>query len=274
MDTRRILNVVPDGPDARDIQVKFEKPSLLAKMINGNPLPSSVDLRSRTPVVYDQLSIGSCVSNAICAAHEYLQSKQGVTSVIRPSRLYLYYYTRKAAGQTKVDSGSSIRDGIKCMGGRGACSEKLYAYDVLLWATEPPPECTAEAYKNRCKIYARVPKTQYNMESCLSAGIPIVFGMHLYESFNYEGGVNKTGIMVAPDKKKEKRLGGHALLIIGFNRYNRQFLVRNSWGPNWGMRGHLQIPYDVMLSDLTFDHWSLSLVATPPTGASLKGVSP
>eukprot|EP00952_Eustigmatos_sp_NYUAD-ZCMA_P013969 54920-Eustigmatos_ZCMA.PRE.1 len=60
METRRILNCCPDTPDPRDLKLQFDKPSFLAKIVNGNPLPSSVDLRSRMPVVYDQLSIGSC----------------------------------------------------------------------------------------------------------------------------------------------------------------------------------------------------------------------
>eukprot|EP00952_Eustigmatos_sp_NYUAD-ZCMA_P008894 36863-Eustigmatos_ZCMA.PRE.1 len=72
-----------------------------------------------------------------------------------------------------------------------------------------------------------------------------------------------------PDKKKEAKLGGHAVVIVGFNRYKRQSLVRNSWSVNWGVRGYFYMSYDIMLSDLTFDHWSLSMVATPPPGASI-----
>eukprot|EP00952_Eustigmatos_sp_NYUAD-ZCMA_P012755 51080-Eustigmatos_ZCMA.PRE.1 len=223
METRRILNVVPDGPDARDLQVKFEKPSFLARVVNGNPLPSSVDLRSRFPPVYDQLSIGSCTCNATAAVHEYLQSRQGIKTVMRPSRLYLYYYTRKAAGHAKQDSGASIRDAVKCIGGRGTCWETQWPYNILNWATEPGPECSVNAHLNRCKIYARVQKTQHDLESCLSAGVPVIFGFHVFESFFYEGGVSKTGLMVMPDKKKEQRLGGHACVIVAFNRYKRVF---------------------------------------------------
>eukprot|EP00952_Eustigmatos_sp_NYUAD-ZCMA_P009836 40551-Eustigmatos_ZCMA.PRE.1 len=95
---RRILNCVPDGPDARDLKLQFQPTSILTKVVNGNPLPGSVDLRNKMPVVYDQLSLGSCSCNATAAAHEYLQMRQESPNVFRPSRLYLYYYTRKAAG--------------------------------------------------------------------------------------------------------------------------------------------------------------------------------
>eukprot|EP00952_Eustigmatos_sp_NYUAD-ZCMA_P010578 43236-Eustigmatos_ZCMA.PRE.1 len=169
----------------------------------------------------------------------------------------------------RIDSGSTIRDGVKCMGGRGACSEKLYAYDVLLWANEPPPECTAEAFKNRAKIYARVSKNQHDLESCLAAGVPVVFGFFVYESFTDPNGVAKTGIMTMPDTKKEAKLGGHAVVLVGFNRYKRQFLVRNSWGLKFGVRGYIYMPYELLLSDMTFDFWSMSMVSTPPPGASI-----
>eukprot|EP00952_Eustigmatos_sp_NYUAD-ZCMA_P007742 32614-Eustigmatos_ZCMA.PRE.1 len=82
-------------------------------------------------------------------------------------------------------------------------------------------------------------------------------------------GVGKTGIMAMPDKKKETLLGGHAVVLVGFNRYRKQFLVRNSWGLNWEVRGYFYIPYDLMLSNLTFDFWSMSMVATPPPGANI-----
>ena len=40
--------------------------------------------------------------------------------------------------------------------------------------------------------------------------------------------------------------GGHAMLIVGYDDARGAWLVRNSWGPEWGDLGHLWIAYDVM----------------------------
>eukprot|EP00952_Eustigmatos_sp_NYUAD-ZCMA_P007375 31271-Eustigmatos_ZCMA.PRE.1 len=68
----------------------------------------------------------------------------------------------------------------------------MWPYDVIKYTTQPPPECDTNAYANRCNIYARVEKSQYQLESCLSTGIPIVFGFQVWSSFMDPDGVVKT----------------------------------------------------------------------------------
>ena len=44
-------------------------------------------------------------------------------------------------------------------------------------------------------------------------------------------------------KKSERVLGGHAVLAVGFNDKQKRFIVRNSWGPGWGLQGYFTMPY-------------------------------
>lgn len=49
--------------------------------------------------------------------------------------------------------------------------------------------------------------------------------------------------MSSPDSKGIMSLdgkieGGHAFCVIGYHRQRRLFLVKNSWGRNWGMNGY------------------------------------
>ena len=44
----------------------------------------------------------------------------------------------------------------------------------------------------------------------------------------------------------EKLLGGHTVAVVGFDD-NYGFLVRNSWGIDWGIEGHCFIPYEYIL---------------------------
>ena len=79
------------------------------------------------------------------------------------------------------------------------------------------------------------------MKDCLSSGLPFVFGFGVYESFETKE-VAETGIMPIP-KKNEKLLGGHAIMAVGYNDEKEHFIIRNSWGIDWGDRGYFYMPY-------------------------------
>lgn len=56
--------------------------------------------------------------------------------------------------------------------------------------------------------------------------------------------------------KKEKMLGCHAVLAVGFNQESKRFLIRNSWGPRWGRAGYGTMPFDY-LETLADDFWTI-----------------
>jgi C1A family cysteine protease len=62
--------------------------------------------------------------------------------------------------------------------------------------------------------------------------------------------------------KTEKSLGGHAVLIVGYDDAKRQFRVRNSWGPSWGLKGYFLMPYDYVVNpNLASDFWVLQQIS-------------
>jgi C1A family cysteine protease len=61
---------------------------------------------------------------------------------------------------------------------------------------------------------------------------------------------------------KEKQVGGHAVLAVGYEDTQQHFIVRNSWGRGWAMRGHFTVPYTYLFdSNLADDFWTTRLVA-------------
>ncbi|OGR53521.1 MAG: hypothetical protein A2049_02005 [Elusimicrobia bacterium GWA2_62_23] len=49
-----------------------------------------------------------------------------------------------------------------------------------------------------------------------------------------------------------KRLGGHAVLLVGYNDEEEYFIVKNSWGTDWGENGFFRIDYSQMHSLVVF----------------------
>jgi C1A family cysteine protease len=89
-----------------------------------------------------------------------------------------------------------------------------------------------------------------------------VFGFTVYESFESEQ-VAKTGKVPLPPRS-EQVLGGHAVLAVGYNDAQQSFIVRNSWGPNWGMKGYFWMPYGYVTDpQLASDFWAIYTVEEP-----------
>ena len=218
---------VPDIPDHRDIM--FRKVYRIPAK-----LPPSVDLRPKCSPVEDQGQLGSCTANALVGGTEFLMIKDK-KPFADLSRLFVYYNERVIEHTVNQDSGAMIRDGIKTLAKQGVCTEKLWPYNIKQFTKKPTAACYKEALKYKITSYQRI-DTVDEMRSCLADGFPFVFGFTVYESFESQK-VAKTGVVPMP-KPREKVLGGHAVLGVGYNDAQKRFVVRNSWGVSWGMKGY------------------------------------
>lgn len=253
----------PDPPDPRD------KKMLVRTMAH---LPSSADLRDKMPPVYDQGDLGSCTANAIAGAHEYNQKVQ-LQTAFTPSRLAIYYDERVIEGTVQADAGAFIRDGMKVVSTQGAASEALWPYDISRYTMQPPQSFYEEARKHACIQYAAVPRSLGAFKTLLAAADPdpIVFGFSVPENFESQE-CARDGMLFLPGSR-EPMLGGHAVLIVGYDdnivfkrsgyrTSNGGFLVRNSWGPGWGIGGYFWMPYGYITNpNLSDDFWVLRRVA-------------
>ena len=245
---------VPDLPDHRDFLFAAPVETVAA-------LPTSIDLRPKCPrEVYDQGQLGSCTANAIAGALEFEQLRQGLKS-FTPSRLFIYYNERAMEGTVNSDGGARIRDGIKSVGSIGACPETDWPYDISKFAEKPPVVPAFEdAPLGKAIQYLRVPQILHQMKGCLASGYPFVFGFTVYDSFEGDQ-VAQTGVVPMPSPV-EKVLGGHAVVAVGYDDASQRFVVRNSWGPKWGMQGYCTMPYAYLTDgNLADDFWTIRLVA-------------
>jgi len=243
---------IRDLPDARD----FIYAAPLIRFPQG--LPQSIDLRSLCPPVYDQGQLGSCTANGISGAIEFDQHKLG-TAEFAPSRLFIYYNERVIEGTVNQDSGAQVRDGIKVVSTLGAPPETDWPYDITKFAQKPPAVAYTDAKKDLVSAYSRVNQNLLQMQGCLADGYPFVFGFTVYESFESPT-VAQTGIVPMP-ASGEKVLGGHCVCAVGYDDSTRTFIIRNSWGPGWGLKGYCTMPYEYLLNaQLASDFWTIRTV--------------
>jgi len=236
----------PDLPDVRDRKLAITAPPAL---------PDHVDLRDQCPPVYDQGQLGSCTANAIAAALEFDQKKQGLKE-FTPARLYIYYNERVIEGTVGQDAGAQIRDGIKSVNKVGAPPENEWPYKISIFTRKPSPKAYRDGKKHPAVQYASVAQTLPQLQGALAQGLPFVFGFSVYESFE-SNEVSNTGEVPLPGVD-EQLLGGHAVLAVGYDNASSRFIVRNSWGTDWGLKGYFTMPYDYLTNnDLADDFWTI-----------------
>ena len=241
-----------DLPDGRDFM--YGAPAEVVRQ-----LPESVDLRPGCPPVYDQGQLGSCTANAIGGALEFAQIKQKSKSPFTPSRLFIYYNERVIEHTVDSDSGAQIRDGVKSVHKLGAPPETDWPYDINQFSQKPPEKAYTDAKNYQTILYQRVTPTLGQLKGCLASGFPFVFGFTVYESFESQEMAN-TGHLGMPGSG-EKQLGGHAVLAVGYQDSSQAFIVRNSWGADWGIKGYFTMPYPYLLQGtLASDFWTIRSV--------------
>ena len=221
--------------------------------------PNIVDLRRYCSPIENQGSLGSCTGQAIAGAIELLNKRSGKHNDI--SRLFIYYYERLMLGTVNYDSGAYIRDGIKVTNHYGASLESLWPHDVRKFRQEPITEAKNDALNRKVTRYERV----NDFNGCIDAltnGYPIVMGFYVYDSFMSKN-VARTGNMPYPNTKREKLLGGHAVLLVGYDKRRKVFIARNSWGTNWGDIGYFYMPFDIVRPNMSSDYWIIKSVNNP-----------
>ncbi len=248
MSKRKNLGWLPDEFDERDFVYKSKKTSA--------QFPSVVDHRKRYFRAWDQGDLGSCTAHAASAACMFLDVYDRDMPVVVPSRIFVYYATRTLEGTKHSDSGATLRNTIKAIATWGYPPEDKWPYDIRKFTIRPPEEVISLAAKERIKSYERLGRDLDHFREVIAEGHPIILGFAVYPSI-YDRNVKKTGHIPVP-KAGEKREGGHAVLVCGYDDAKEALIIRNSWGEDWGEEGYGYLPYRYIEEPkLSGDFWTI-----------------
>ena len=221
-------------------------------------LPSSFSNMDLMTPVYDQGQTSSCTGQSHAAQEDACRILQGMPPLLG-SRLFVYYNARLAEGSQGTDGGAQIRDVLKAANRYGVCAESTWAFSPNLVTIQPAPPAYTEAVKHRDLVYSSVPLSLIMFKQLLTHRYTINVGIQVFESFESDA-VASTGVVPMPNVIEEQCLGGHAVLVEGYDNSRMAFHVRNSWGAAWGDKGYFWLPYAYMLPDLMSDAWVLESV--------------
>jgi C1A family cysteine protease len=146
---------------------------------------------------------------------------------------------------------------MKAVNKWGMCRETVWPYYPPKVNMPPSKDAYVEAIKHIfVNYYSLDNENLIQMKKCLYFKSPFIFGATLYESF-MGSDTAKSGIVAMP-QKDERTIGGHAMCCVGYDDHKQAFIVRNSWGIDWGDHGYCYIPYDYLTNtNLASDFWTL-----------------
>jgi C1A family cysteine protease len=217
---------IPSKPDTRDYKY--------VRAVPIEALPPVVDLTSKLSPIRDQKDLGSCSWEAMVAFLEFNQKP-----LITKSVLFGYYNTRLGEGAPNEDTGCEPRDVFKSAQKDGDCANKYWPYWTCRFNKKPSTKAYTNAIYHITSYHALT--NLHDIKACLASGSPVYIGFTVYSSFESEE-VAKNGIMPMP-VDGEEILGGHAVVIVGYDDNKQRLLVRNSWGKKWGVKGYFYMPY-------------------------------
>lgn len=243
----------------RDDPHSLLNPDKIKIVVNSSSSPvEKFSLEQFNPPVMNQGQTSSCSAFSSCAAVSNLFSQlKGSLITWETSPWFTYWQSRVLEGTTNKDCGSQLRDTFSTLKNKGVAM--LDDFNPLSPFVAPPlslnPHLHIEGYE---RIVTNNGQIDEIIKVLSVEKLPIVAGLNIYESFE-SSETAQSGRVSIPDITKEKSVGGHGIMIYGYDVTQRVLFCRNSWGKLWGNNGNFYLPFDYVGNGLLVnDLWTFS----------------
>jgi len=242
--------ILKDPADSRD----------LIFAASAAPIPPITDLRSKLIDIEDQATTNACTSHAGTSALEMVAGDG-----VELSRLFLYYNVRMLADLHKQDGGAYTRDICKALEKWGCPPESLWPFIPV--AVNVPPSQTAYDAGARLRIerYERCA----DIRAAVAEGYPVIIGAIIRSGLQSLIGPMHTHLAQLKTYPSTQIIGGHAMVVVGYDDHDASYIVANSWGTQWGDNGCFKIDRGMIHADM-MDAWVIrgvkmvDVVPVPP----------
>lgn len=228
-------------------------------------LPYSIDWRNNggdfVSDIKDQGSCGSCWAFATVAA---LESCYMIANNLPGQNIDLSEQVVLSCSGAGTCKGGSVTSASSFIKSTGAPDDSYYPYTV----TNGSCSNAQSGWQNNAKkinAYNYVSSTDTitvdQLKNALFNYGPIVVVMAVYDDFYYyiNGVYSRTSDVFE---------GYHAVLVVGYDDTNSCFIVKNSWGTEWGEQGYFRIAYSQVSDSVRFGIDALVYRITAPTACS------
>jgi hypothetical protein len=235
------LNVTVPPPDRPPAE-----PQQLPPALQNVAIADKVDLRKFCTPVGDQGQTSRCAAFAWTHALELVGQSTGL-QYPRLSPNYTMWQIQKTQGDAR-DWKWAYKGGEGCslsveigdiLGQGGVCRQELWPDDSPVPKAKED-EMIKDAYQYFLPALVQLSNIE-DVKKVLSAGCPVQLSMTTGPQFSEIG---RDGLFNAAEKPSGQH-GYHAMLLVGY--IGNYFIVKNSWGEDWGDKGYCYIPKKVLL---------------------------
>ena len=251
LDLSKLHITVPKRPrldvdDASSVDDAPRAPQGLPPAIMGVQPGDKVDLRKYASPVGDQGSTSRCAAFAWTHAREMLGNILG-RPVPRLACSFTMLRFQERQGDKK-DFAYAFKGGDGTAGSwqpgkhlmdNGTCREDLWPNDKK-HPVASVEDMAADA-RNHVLDADVYDISVDDMRKVLSAGFPVQLSIATGDGFQ---DIGRDGVMKSAESPKGQH-GYHAMLCVGY--VGNYFIVKNSWGDDWGDQGYCYIPKAVLL---------------------------
>ncbi|MFQ5809930.1 MAG: C1 family peptidase [Armatimonadota bacterium] len=230
----------------------------IGKVVSPIIPPSSVDHRGNQTSIKDQDDRGTCVAFASMAG---MEAKYGGGSLDLSEQDAYHRFMRQASRTCCYNYGLKTTDSADYLKAHAVCRDTYWPY-VSYGGLGCPisngnahrPSAASTNAKYKIKTFRKIWRNESlttdtgtwinnpkYLEALLHFGSDIVFGTHVAGWSWPVTGVVDVQLSGGEPLPSE---GGHAMLMVGYDRPGQYFILKNSWGSGCGQSGYVYLSYD------------------------------